>query len=93
MAEPIRVSVTIYGETYQLRTDLSEEVVQSLANEVDNRMRRAASKSANVSPTRLAVLALLNMAEDLARLHQEYDGLVQTMQKEWRNRKEMQSLK
>ncbi|MHB1610415.1 MAG: cell division protein ZapA [Sulfobacillus sp.] len=84
--DSVRTTVTIYGEEYQLKGDLPEEVVQALAHHVDSRMRILASKSPRVSPTRLAVLTALNLTEELFRIQAERDELVQTMQQKWRRR-------
>ena len=88
MGEPIRTTVSIYGEDYALIGDLSEEVVQALAYHVDNRMRVLASKNPRVSQNRLAMLTALNIAEELYRLQEEHQKLVETMQQQWRAKRE-----
>lgn len=87
MGEPIRTTVTIFGEEYQLKGDLPEDVVHALAHHVDSRMRLLASRSQRVNGSRLAVLAALNLAEDIFRLQAEHDELVATMQQQWRTRR------
>ena len=86
MDEPVRTSVVVYGEEYQLKGDLPEEVVLALAHHVDNRMRVLAAKNPRVSPLRLAVVTAMNLTEEIFRLQAERDELVQTMQQKWRRR-------
>lgn len=88
MGESIRTTVSIYGEEYQLKGDVPEEVVQALAYHVDNRLRVLASKNPRISLNRLAVLTALNLAEELFRLQEEHERLVATMQKQWRTKRE-----
>lgn len=89
MGEPIRTTVSIYGEDYSLIGDLPEEVVQALAYHVDNRIRVLASKNPRVSQNRLAMLTALNIAEELFRLQEEHQQLVETMQHQWRSKREV----
>lgn len=88
MGEPIRTTVSIYGEEYSLVGDLPEDVVQALAYHVDNRIRVLASKNPRASLNRLAVLTALNVAEELFRLQEDHQQLVQTMQQQWRSKRE-----
>ncbi len=84
----IRTTVTIYGEEYTLKGDLPEEVVVALAHHVDSRMRILATKSPKrLSPTRIAVLAALNLAEELFQLQNNHQELTVAMQERWRARK------
>jgi len=61
------VTVRIYGQEYTLRSDADPEVLQSLAAQVDERMREAATGAGPMSAERLAVLVALNFADDLAQ--------------------------
>lgn len=88
VGEPIRTTVSIYGEDYSLVGDLPEEVVQALAYHVDNRIRVLASKNSRASLNRLAILTALNVAEELFRLQEEHQQLVGTMQQQWRSKRE-----
>ncbi len=88
MSDPIRTTVSIYGEDYSLIGDLPEDVVEALAYHVDNRIRVLASKNPRASLNRLAVLTALNVAEELFRLQEEHQKLVNTMQQQWRSKRE-----
>ena len=84
----IRTTVTIYGEQYTLKGDLPEEVVVALAHHVDSRMRILATKSPHrLNATRLAVLAALNLAEELFALQNKHQELTVAMQERWRARR------
>ncbi len=83
-----RTTVSIYGEEYALKGDLPEEVVVALAHHVDSRMRILASKSPHhLNATRLAVLAALNLAEELFSLQNNHQELTVAMQERWRARR------
>lgn len=85
-----RTTVTIFGEEYSLKSDLPEEVVHSLAQHVDGIMQILASKQLRSSnSTRLAVLAALNLAEDLFDLQGQYQELTEAMQQQWRAKREV----
>ena len=87
VGEPVRTTVTIFGEDYALKGEQAEEVIQALAHHVDSRMRVLSSKNPRVSPTRIAVLAALNLADELFRLQQEHEELIVSMQQQWRTKR------
>lgn len=93
MTELIRTQVSIYGEEYSLRGSLPEEIVEALAKHVDSRMRSIAAGSPGVSGSRIAVLAALNMAEELFQLQSEHEELIEAMQEQWRSRKNTNQVK
>lgn len=88
MSEPIRTTVSIYGDDYSLVGDLPQEVVQALAFHVDSRLRVLASKNPRTSQNRLAVLTAMTIAEELFRLQEEHQKLVASMQQQWRSKRE-----
>lgn len=63
-----RVQVKILGEDYTILGDADEETIRSLATMVDERMRELKSAIPNASPTRLAVLCAMNLADELNQL-------------------------
>ena len=63
MSRPFEVE--IYGRRYTIRGDAEESYVQELARRVDEQMRALAKKMKTVTPTQLAVLAALNLANEL----------------------------
>jgi cell division protein ZapA len=61
------VPVEIQGQRYPIRTALDPEYVGRLAAFVDERMRAAADSTPTGDSLRLAVLAALNIADELFR--------------------------
>ncbi len=86
MAEPIRTTVTINGEEYQIKGDMPEDVIKAIAQHVDSRLRILKARHPQLNMTRLSMLALLNMAEDLYNLQEQNEELVRSLQEDWRHR-------
>jgi len=61
------VSVEIAGQRYPIRSSLDPEYVARLATYVDEKMRAAADTSPSGDSMRLAVIAALNVADELFR--------------------------
>jgi cell division protein ZapA len=73
------IPVEIFGQRYPIRTTLEPEYVSRLATFVDEKMRAASDSTPNSDPQRLAVLAALNVADELFRCREntrEKDGHV-----------------
>ena len=60
------VTVEIYDQTYHL-SGQDEERIRALAGLVDARMRAVAAQGHTVDSLRVAVLAALNLADELSR--------------------------
>jgi len=68
------VVVEIYGQVYQLRgTDTAH--IEKLAGIVDAKMRAVSAHGATVDSLRVAVLAALNIADELTALRAKFDSL------------------
>jgi len=68
MADPDRVvSVEICGQRYPIRSTLDAEYVARLAGYVDEKIRAAGEATSSGDGQRLAVLAALNIADELFR--------------------------
>jgi cell division protein ZapA len=67
MAEPQVVSVKIRGQRYPISSTLDIEYVNGLATYVDEKMRAAGEEAPSGDALRLAVLAALNIADELFR--------------------------
>ena len=61
------VPVDIHGQRYPIRSGLDPEYVARLATYVDEKMRAAADSTPTGDSLRLAVLAALNIADELFR--------------------------
>jgi len=68
------ISVDIYDQTYHLRGD-DPEYIRHLAEIVDAKMRAVASHGKTVDSLRVAVLAALNIADELVTAERRYDAL------------------
>jgi cell division protein ZapA len=68
------VRVEIYDQTYHLRGSDSE-YISELAQYVDTKMRMIAQQAATVDSLRLAVLAAVNIADELHVLKRRYDSV------------------
>jgi cell division protein ZapA len=84
--EQAYVTVHIYDQTYHLSgggsgaaTDPQREHVQRLAARVDARMRAVAAVGRTADSLRVAVLAALNLADELARAEERLKALEGTL--------------
>lgn len=68
------VRVDIYDQTYHLRGSDTEYIAQ-LGEYVDNKMRLIAQQASTVDSLRVAVLAALNIADELHVLRRKYDSI------------------
>jgi cell division protein ZapA len=61
------VNVKIFGEEYPLRSgdDADEGYMSRVADHVDRSMREIAERSPNLSTTKVAILAALNITDEL----------------------------
>ncbi len=60
-----KVRVNIYGEEYTVLSEGDTDYIREVASFVDRKMRDIAEKTANKSPSRVAILAALNIADQL----------------------------
>jgi len=67
MAQSARTTVEIFGRRFELRGSEGSEHLEELARYVDRRMRELAKVSPQVDTAKLAVLAALNIADELFR--------------------------
>ncbi|AXC14298.1 hypothetical protein ACPOL_5040 [Acidisarcina polymorpha] len=82
------VTVDIYDQAYRLRGQDSD-YIHHLAEVVDAKMRLVASQGKTVDSLRVAVLAALNIADELARTEEklrELNGSLTATESDIRNR-------
>ena len=60
--------IQIYGKTYSLKSSSSEMDAEEVAGHVDSRMRELATARSKTSTLDLAILAALNIAQELLEL-------------------------
>jgi cell division protein ZapA len=77
MADGPVIPIEIHGQRYPIRSSLDPEYVARLARYVDQRMRAAADSTHSGDSLQLAILAALNIADELFRcrdVSRERDG-------------------
>ena len=74
------VRVTIVGEEYSIRSDASVEHTESVARYVDQAIRRIRSNAPPVESHKVAILAALQITDELFRLRESSDQLTAGMQ-------------
>lgn len=67
MQEPESVTVSIFGKEYMLRGAAEAEYVRDVAAFVDQRMNEVARGTSVASTARVAILAAVNIADELFR--------------------------
>jgi cell division protein ZapA len=65
---PGRVDVEIFGKVYTVRGDKDPDYVRRVAEFVDRKMREISQVTETVSTSRIAILASLNIADELMTL-------------------------
>jgi cell division protein ZapA len=70
-----QVRVTIFNQTYSLRTTAEEGEAEELAHVVDELMTNIASRAGNLDSSRIAVLACLHLADRLRALERDLEEL------------------
>lgn len=79
------ITVDIYDQTYHLRGQ-DPDYIHRLADVVDAKMRAVAAQGKSVDSLRVAVLAALNIADELTALEQRYNALAGTSKENLRSR-------
>jgi cell division protein ZapA len=74
VSESRTTTVRILDQEFRIRTDESAEFVESVARYVDETMRGILARMTTGTPLQAAVLAALNIAEELHRLRRDGNG-------------------
>jgi cell division protein ZapA len=74
------VSVEIFGQEYKIKGDADADHILEFAQYVDGKMRDVAHGAPVGSLTKIAILAALNIAEELFRERSEKQRLVQDVE-------------
>jgi cell division protein ZapA len=69
------VKIEIYDQSYNLSADQDETYVKELAAFVDSKMRAVADATHTVDSVKVAVLAAINIADDLFTVRQRQEKL------------------
>jgi cell division protein ZapA len=68
------VNVDIHGQRYAVRSELDAPYITQLAAYLDDKMRVAARELTSADPLRIAVVAALNLADELFRARHDSAG-------------------
>jgi len=66
--------VEIFGAVYSVRGEQDREYLRELAKTVDRTMRQVAEKVSTVDAGRIAILAALNLADELIQCQRRQEG-------------------
>src|SRR5918911_728617 len=76
---PEAIEVTIFNQTYRLRSRSDQEHVREVARLVDERMRQISSQVTTHDVLKIAVLTALNIADEMQNLRNYYEQEVQPL--------------
>ena len=77
-----KVIVEIFGEKHVIRGQESPEHILKVAREVDKKMRIIAQRTPRLAAHQIAILAALNLADELEKLRDEQETLMQLLEKQ-----------
>ncbi|MEL1136369.1 cell division protein ZapA [Desulfitobacterium sp. THU1] len=78
--EQEKVIVEIYGEKHVVRGKESPDYILKVAHEVDKKMRLIAQRLPRLAVHQIAILAALNLADELEKLREEQETLLQLIE-------------
>lgn len=81
-----RVTARIMGEDYTIRGQVPEEHIRRIAKYVDERMIQISETYPKLGTSRVAVLAAINMADELFKIREQYEQLTRLLEEEWSQR-------
>lgn len=68
------IEVEVYGQRFSLQGEADEKYFHELAKYVDGQMRTLAQKMTTGTPTKLAILAAINIADQLFHQKRKRQG-------------------
>jgi len=68
--------VTILGKEYSIKGEADPQYVQEVAKFVDETMQKICAVSQTASPSKVAILAALNIADELYREREEKENIL-----------------
>lgn len=75
------IKVNIWGSEYALKSDADPQYLQELALFVDKRLQKLGEGATVNSQLKIAVLTALNIADELFRLKEKHEKLVNEIEK------------
>ena len=87
--EKQKIILRIFNDDYQIKTEMPEEEVLFLADIVNIKMLKIAKNQSALTPSKVAVLAALELASELNDLKNDYNDILKIgAGKNDKNRKE-----
>ena len=74
------IEITILGQKYTVKGDAPEEYIKKLAVFVDGKLREVYNASPNITPLKAAILASLNIADELQKLQDAQEDLTRNIE-------------
>jgi cell division protein ZapA len=74
-----KVEVTILGQKYLIKGDASPEHIKKIAGHVHHELRLVYESNPSITPLRAAILAALNIADELHKTKEYYASVSQSM--------------
>ncbi|MDH4231502.1 MAG: cell division protein ZapA [Nitrospirota bacterium] len=74
------IEVDILGQKYTIKGEAPEEYMKKLAAFVDQKLKEIHSSSPTIAPLKAAILASLNIADELHRLREEHENAARTIE-------------
>lgn len=74
------VKVRIGGEEYSIRGNASEQYIRELGRKVDEKIKEVQQNSPNLTRHQMAILAAINLADELLKVRAEYQELLKIME-------------
>ena len=69
--DPNLIQVEIFGRVYKVRGDEDQGYIEELARYVDSKMQTIAETSGTIDSLKVAILAALNIADELFKIQNE----------------------
>lgn len=77
-----KTKVEIFGDSYTIKGADSEKHVRQVADILNRKMYEVYNRNQRLSTTHVAILAGLNLAEELQKLQEEYEDLVKLLEED-----------
>ncbi|MHB1126461.1 MAG: cell division protein ZapA [Bacillota bacterium] len=77
-----RATVSIFGQEYVVKGTEPMDYLEKISAYVDKKMRQISRKAPNLAPTKVAVLAALNIADEYKKLQDDYDAMIKLIEEE-----------
>ena len=74
-----RAEINILGQKYTLKGEAPEEYMKELAGYVDRKIKEVLRTSPGINPLNAAILAALNIAEELHGLKKEQESIAKNI--------------